>query len=175
MGTSSYMDLMLRWAGCLDESPAECRRPPSQLFAAGSGYGRGPLSSAGARAIVSAILRRQADSAHGTGSILLDSYGGAINRIPGRDRLRPPRRALLAPVRRLLDRPGRRGAGRAWVKSARTSVRPFISGQAYQNYIDPTLDDWQAAYYGSNLARLRDVKARYDPDRVFRFPQGIRA
>ncbi len=176
VGTSSYMDLMLRWAGCLDESPAECRRPPSQLFAAGSGYGRGPLSSAGARAIVSAILRRQADSAHGTGFILLDSYGGAINRIPVDATAFVHRDARFSlQFGAYWTDPADAARGVAWVKSARTSVRPFISGQAYQNYIDPTLDDWQAAYYGSNLARLRDVKARYDPDRVFRFPQGIRA
>jgi hypothetical protein len=176
VGTSSYLNLMLRWAGCLDESPAECKRPPSQLFAAGSGYARRPLSSAGARAIVSAVLRRQQDSAHGTGFILLDSYGGAINRIPADATAFVHRDARFSmQIGAYWTDPADASRGVAWVKSARTSIRPFISGQAYQNYIDPTLTDWPTAYYGTNLARLKDVKAKYDPDRVFRFPQGIRA
>jgi hypothetical protein len=64
-------------------------------------------------------------------------------------------------------------ANRAWLESTWRSMRPYVSGQAYQNYIDPALPDWQQAYYGSNLARLEQVKAKYDPDDVFHFQQGI--
>jgi len=125
---------------------------------------------------VTAVLRRQANAANGSGAILLDSYGGAINRIPADATAFVHRDARFSlQFLAYWTRPADAALGVGWVASARKAVRPFISGQAYQNYIDPTLADWQAAYYGSNLARLRDVKARYDPDRVFRFPQGIRA
>ena len=41
----------------------------------------GPLPAAARAALTRWIERRQADAGHGSGAILLDSYGGAINRV----------------------------------------------------------------------------------------------
>lgn len=58
----------------------------------------------------------------------------------------------------------------AWLGSFYGSVHRYASGQAY---IDPTLAGWRQAYYGANYQRLSQVKAAYDPGRLFRFPQAI--
>ncbi|HYO12423.1 MAG TPA: FAD-binding oxidoreductase [Thermoanaerobaculia bacterium] len=51
-------------------------------------------------------------------------------------------------------------------------LQPSFTG-AYVNYIDPLLQSWQERYYGENYPRLLRVKEQVDPDRFFRFQQGI--
>ncbi|WP_431855378.1 FAD-binding protein [Azospirillum sp.] len=45
---------------------------------------------------------------------------------------------------------------------------------AFQNFPDPSLKDWSAAYYGGNYARLRRVKTAYDRTDLFTYRQGIK-
>jgi len=151
VGASAYLPLMLRWAGG--------RRSPRAAFWAKSDYVSRPLP---ARARAAMIRRAQS----GSGAMLLDSYGGAINRVAEDDTAFVHRDQLFS-IQYLSY------AGPGWVAGARRALRPYVSGQAYQNYIDSELGSWQRAYYGSNLPRLREVKKRYDPDFRFRFPQAI--
>jgi hypothetical protein len=71
------------------------------------------------------------------------------------------------------DRPRVVSAGLDWLDGSYRALGPFGTAQAYQNFIDPALADWQDAYYGANLPRLKQVKRNWDPDRAFRFPQAI--
>ncbi len=68
-----------------------------------------------------------------------------------------------------------RRAAHQWVRRSWASVHPWGSGRVYPNFRDPELDDWGSAYYGENYPRLREIKARYDPDGVFRSEQSLPA
>jgi FAD/FMN-containing dehydrogenase len=61
----------------------------------------------------------------------------------------------------------------AWQDAFYAAMLPYTTGGAYQNFVDPSLEDWARAYYGGNLDKLRRIKADIDPDRVFRFTQAI--
>jgi hypothetical protein len=106
--------------------------------------------------------------------VLLDPYGGALNRVAAdatafvhRDQL------FSAQMLAYYGAAGESAAADRWLNGLESSLRPFTSGQAYQNYIDPGLSGWQHAYYATNLPRLRAIKHTWDPDQVFRFRQSI--
>jgi hypothetical protein len=53
------------------------------------------------------------------------------------------------------------------------SLRPYMSGGAYVNYCDLDLPDYATAYWGENLPRLKQIKADFDPNNVFRHAQSV--
>lgn len=61
-----------------------------------------------------------------------------------------------------------------WVRRVSEALQPYVDG-AYVNVPNADLDDWETAYWGASVPRLRAVKAGYDPDRVFDAEQGIAA
>ena len=61
-----------------------------------------------------------------------------------------------------------------WTTGIRTSLLPWTSG-AYINYVDDEIPepDRQATYFGADAPRLLQLKAAYDPKRVFSYPHGL--
>jgi len=159
--TLSYFDAVLHWAGCRDAGACTDRRI---AFNAKSDYVNTPLPAEGIKRLVAGIAARQGQ---GPGALYLDPYGGAINRVPKSATAFVHRDALFS-----IQYTAQAG-NFAWLDGVYAQLRPFASGSAYQNYIDPQLRDWQHAYYGSNLARLKAVKRRYDPRNGFRFAQSV--
>jgi FAD/FMN-containing dehydrogenase len=166
----SFMDATLMWSGCSD---VECRTERA-TFNAKSDYARRPLSRDAIRKMIGRIEAHAANPSLGRGSILLDSYGGAINRVPSAATAFVHRDRLFSMQYLAYWEPGQAaGPNLAWIRGFHRAMRPHVSGFAYQNYIDPDLASWRHAYYGSNLRRLVAVKRKYDPANVFRFRQSI--
>jgi FAD/FMN-containing dehydrogenase len=165
----SYMDATLMWAGCA-HGLEDCRGLERATFKAKSDYAFEPLSPEGIDTLVRAVA-----GAPPGGSVLLDSYGGAIRRVPRAATAFAHRQALFSFQWLAYWGAASSGASSlAWIRRAHAAMRPYVSGFAYVNYIDPELKTWQHAYYGASYPRLQRVKKAYDPGSFFRFPQAIR-
>ncbi|WP_258946112.1 FAD-binding oxidoreductase [Lentzea californiensis] len=115
---------------------------------------------------VTGLMHGQSD-----GAILFDSFGGALGRVAP-DATAFPHRDARASAQIFMDAENRTEAeARQVLATVRDGLGAGNTG--YVNYIDPEMPDWPTAYYGRNLARLRKVARRYDPDRVLAFPQGL--
>ncbi len=61
----------------------------------------------------------------------------------------------------------------SWTTAVVDVLDPHTPRESYQNFPNRTIEDWPEQYFGENLARLREVKAEWDPDGVFRSAQGL--
>jgi FAD/FMN-containing dehydrogenase len=164
--TLSYFDAVLHWAGCRDAGTCTDRRI---AFKGKSDYVNNALPAEGIKRLVDAVAARQGQ---GLGALYLDPYGGAINRVPKSDTAFVHRDALFS-IQYTAQWSGSATQSLAWLDGLYAQMRPYASGFAYQNYIDPQLTNWPHAYYGSNLPRLKAVKRKVDPKNAFRFPQSV--
>jgi hypothetical protein len=60
----------------------------------------------------------------------------------------------------------------AWIAELSEALAPHVNG-AYVNVPNAGMADWETAYWGPNVDRLRTIKAKYDPNNVFSFEQSI--
>jgi FAD/FMN-containing dehydrogenase len=174
-GTLGYLDAQLFWAGCspspsaLSACHTQGTRPGGTLtresFQAKSDYVAKPLPASARDALVAAAQARAL--LPGSGAILFDSYGGAINQVAPADTAFVHRRVLFC-IQYLSY-----GGGGAWLDSTFARMRRYVTGGAYFNYTDPDLKGWQTAYYGSNYPRLEKIRREVDPRHYFNFPQAI--
>jgi FAD/FMN-containing dehydrogenase len=178
-----YEEAMEIYAGCSSFSAeAQCHLPGTtpgrspqgalerDTYAACSDFFDRSIPADG----VQTLLDQMQAARGGAASIALTALGGAVNRVS------PTATAFVHRTSRMLAQyytswpAGTSGsAAQAWLAQAHSAMKPYASGEAYQNYIDPSLTDWRTAYYGDAAARLAQVKQRYDPDRFFTYPQSL--
>ncbi|WP_026892363.1 FAD-binding oxidoreductase [Lacrimispora aerotolerans] len=106
-------------------------------------------------------------------SVFFHGLGGAVADVPNQATAYYYRKALSnISYFSTWDTPEGAGPGIRWVESFRKAMQPFTRG-VYVNTPDLSICNWPKAYYGSNYQRLTRVKAIYDPENIFRYPQSI--
>lgn len=184
VGARDYLDAMEIEAGCSGLSVAACHLTTSDplgtlghsAYSAKSSYVDAAMNDQAVAMYINAIENLHAHAPTVGGGLAFDSYGGAINRVAS-DATAFVHRKSLACIQATYSWSSETStseiaAGAQWLTWLGTNVFDPSTG-AYQNYIDPTLHDWQGAYYGDNLSRLSTIKQTYDADNLFNFAQSI--
>jgi FAD/FMN-containing dehydrogenase len=101
--------------------------------------------------------------------------GGAMAHVPNQATAFAHRdRRVMINVAALFEQPEERALHEAWVSEFAAALQRGPAG-AYVNFLGDEGDARiREAYPGSTLARLQDVKARYDPANLFRLNQNVR-
>jgi FAD/FMN-containing dehydrogenase len=184
---TTYLHAMLVEAGCASLSVDACHLPGQtaggqltrQPQYSKSDFFTQPLGSTAIGTMLSGVekLLAAGPASSGRGGVAFDALGGAVNRVGAGASAFVHRDGLFLAQYTTDWSEGAPAAAvsrqHAWLRSLHGAAHRYASGQAYQNYIDPDLTGWRQAYYGANYPRLAQVKARYDPGRLFRFPQAI--
>ncbi|WP_314621570.1 FAD-dependent oxidoreductase [Streptomyces stackebrandtii] len=127
-----------------------------------------------------AVLTDPTHSATGqTRKVYFEALGGAANQLARTDTAYVHRTTqILAGLTAELPQPtpatDDATTTENWLAQGFTVLNRHCLPESYQNYMDPTLDDWKAAYYAENYPRLARTKRTYDPHDIFHFPRSIR-
>lgn len=99
-------------------------------------------------------------------------WGGAYNRVSPSATAFPHRQELFTLKHSItVDAAAPRVAERrasAWLSRSWSLAHRWGSGGVFPNLADPDIVNPAAAYFGVNLGRLAQVKARYNPEDFFR-------
>ncbi|MEM1161157.1 MAG: BBE domain-containing protein, partial [Pseudomonadota bacterium] len=120
------------------------------------------------------ILARLMEQPHGRVHLNIEPLGGAVADVAADATAFPHRQTSFAIQSQVLLRDGDdKKVLLASNEAMRWVLQPLANGGVYLNYPDLTLSDWGRRYWGSNLPRLKSIKARYDPDNVFTHAQSL--
>ena len=108
-------------------------------------------------------------------SMLWFPIHGAATRLAPDATAFPHRRGIHLGVYSLWTDPGHNAANIAWARDTWQALRPFASHAVYVNDLgeDESGDRMREAYAG-NYDRLAAIKAKYDPENLFRLNANIK-
>jgi FAD/FMN-containing dehydrogenase len=119
------------------------------------------------------VLQYMANTPSPPSNFFCSSFGGNVRNAPPGGSAFPHRDALFyCEPGAAWDDPALHGKAIGWATELWRALRPY--GKAgYVNVPNAPASDWEREYYGPNVERLRQVKAKYDPDNVFNFEQSV--
>ena len=176
-GTHSYHDAMMSYAGCASIPIAQCTTAPGgsltrESFAATSHIANAPLSAAGIQQVIAKVIAAKSVPGVREAGISMDALGGAVAKVAPTATAYPHRNGLASIQYTATFPDGTNPASLdAYVRGFRAAMVTYWGDGAYVNYSDSTLADPLASYFGPNAARLKRVRAKYDPRGAFTQPQ----
>jgi FAD/FMN-containing dehydrogenase len=159
----SFIDAVETFAGSFDYETIYMK--------AKSDFVQQPLSTAGIGTLFDQILKLQ----WGHVVALCDAYGGAIADVAPAATAFPYRGEAAYAIQyysrwtSAADTPARLAS----IAKLYAAMRPFMSGAAYVNYCDMDVANYASAYWGGNLARLKQIKHAADPENRFKHGQSV--
>lgn len=126
-------------------------------------------------AAIAAHIENAAKAPSALSTMHLYPIDGAIHRKATGDTAWSTRDATWSMVIAGIDPdPARATQLKAWARNYWTAVHPFDRAGAYPNFMmGDEGEERVKASYGPNYERLRELKAKYDPDNLFRLNQNI--
>jgi FAD/FMN-containing dehydrogenase len=110
------------------------------------------------------------------GQIVIEHFHGAASRVPVQDTACALRVTgfNVAIISQWMD-PRDNDRCISWCRELYAALGPYLGSTRYLNYMGhDEAGDPAAVAYGANYARLRELKAKYDPDNVFHVNVNIR-
>ncbi|MGG0485276.1 FAD-binding oxidoreductase [Priestia aryabhattai] len=120
------------------------------------------------------VMKKFLEEATGTeANFFFINWGGALSRVPSNETAFFWRRPLFyTEWTASWENKSQEASNLSSVEKVRQLMKPYVKG-SYVNVPDQNIEKFGKAYYGSNFAKLREIKAKYDPENLFHFPQSI--
>jgi len=109
-------------------------------------------------------------------AIVLEHFHGAVTRVGASDTAFPHRSVgYNVVITGEWMNPADTDKNIQWVRETYDALKPFMASARYVNYLEADAPgDQLSEAYGPNIARLREVKAKYDPANFFHVNQNIK-
>lgn len=120
------------------------------------------------------VMMEYVQKTSGTTIVEVVALGGAVARVPADATAFGSREGRFAyGIFGLWNDPAENPEQMAWIREFYEALQAHSVGGAYINYVDADEAERMAAIYGGGYERLAQIKAKYDPENLFRINHNI--